>query len=233
MRESPEKDVEESQREARRCKEEKMEIERVSKKLSREVEGERREIEREEGDGYCVEGGGNGGKGGEGDEGGEKTEARECYERFARFCKDNGEWRKSLSGAYHDVGACLVKGGDVRGGLKWMRDSVVEDPTNPHPWNGAGVALAGMGREGECRTCFEKGMTRSKEEEGGEGGNWVGGGRGILYRDGEGKEKGGVEVERLGQGKVQAGECMGGECGGGGEGGGRSEKGVKGSGTEG
>ncbi|GMI49093.1 hypothetical protein TrCOL_g7422 [Triparma columacea] len=56
--------------------------------------------------------------------------ARECYERFARFCKDNGEWRKSLSGAYHDVGRAWSRGGDVRGGLKWMRDSVAEDPTS-------------------------------------------------------------------------------------------------------
>ena len=143
--------------------------------------------------------------------------ARECYERFARLCKDNGEWRKSLSGAYHDVGACLVKGGDFKGGLKWMRDSVAEDPTSPHPWNGAGVALAGMGREGDSRRCFEKGMARSKEAMG----CWVnnvavrinGGGDDNGRDQGEEEAKGELRkvgehgVEWLGSEKVRMGRA--------------------------
>ncbi|GMH48448.1 hypothetical protein TrLO_g4544 [Triparma laevis f. longispina] len=93
---------------------------------------------------------------------------REEYEELLKVVEEGGgggDLAPFKNRVYHDIGVTHYEEGDHATALKFMVKSVEYDPKSAFGWNGAGVCLEALGREGG-RECFEVAKACGKDNEG-------------------------------------------------------------------
>ncbi|GMH94815.1 hypothetical protein TrST_g3380 [Triparma strigata] len=93
---------------------------------------------------------------------------REEFEELLRVVEEGGggsELAPFKNRIYYDIGVTYYEEGKVTDALKFMVKSVECDPKSAFGWNGAGVCLEALGREGG-RECFEVAKACGKDNEG-------------------------------------------------------------------